>query len=348
MAGFHKIGVLYGMENTFPPALVDCINNSKQRDIVAEHLRIGAVLMAAPSGYHVIIDRVSHEIDFYRAFLKNAALSGTFVINNPFWWSADDRFFHYALASKLGMAVPKTAILPHKVHPPGTTGQSMRNLQFPLNWEEIFEYVGFPAFLKPLNKSRWKPVYRISSQEEFFDAYDQTGSACMILQAAIPSKEYFRCYVVGQEKVRVIKYDPTRPHHLRYCKDAAYPKTRQWQLKTPRPHHLNNYCRDKRAIPQALHERIVEDCLKLCKALGYDFNMIEFAVWNNVPYAIDFLNPVPDVDLHSIGPSNFNWIVENMAEFAIRKALSKEKPAEMRWQYFLNGPAAARAVAGTK
>jgi len=323
MAGIHKIGVLYGMENTFPPALVDRINNRKPRDIVAEHLRIGAVPMAAPSGYDVIVDRVSHEIDFYRAFLKNAALGGTFVINNPFWWSADDKFFHYALASKLGVAVPKTVVLPHKAHPPGTTGQTMRNLQFPLNWDEIFEYVGFPAFLKPLNKSRWRPVYRISSREEFFDAYDQTGSACMILQTAIPSKEYFRCYVVGQEKVRVIKYDPTLPHHLRYSKEEG-------------------------AISHALHTRIVEDSLKLCKSLGYDFNMVEFALWNNVPYAIDFLNPVPDADAHSIGQVNFNWIVENVAELAISRALSKEERTEMRWQHFLNGAPAARAIAGNK
>jgi len=323
MAGIHKIGVLYGMENTFPPALVDRINNRKRRDVVAEHLRIGAVPMAAPSGYDVIVDRVSHEIDFYRAFLKNAALGGTFVINNPFWWSADDKFFHYALASKLGVAVPKTVILPHKAHPPGTTGQTMRNLQFPLNWDEIFEYVGFPAFLKPLNKSRWRPVYRISSREEFFDAYDQTGSACMILQTAIPSKEYVRCYVVGQEKVRVIKYDPTLPQYLRYSKEDG-------------------------AIPHALHERIVEDCLKLCRALGYDFNMLEFGLWNNVPYVIDFLNPVPDADAHSIGQANFNWIVENVAELAISRALSTEHRTEMRWQLFLNGAPAARAIAGNK
>src|SRR5947209_15900025 len=103
-----KIGILYGMENTFPPALVDRINSKNIPNVTAEHIRIGAVKMADPSGYAVIVDRISHDIEFYRAYLKNASLNGTQVINNPFWWSADDKFFNYALASRLGVAVPNT------------------------------------------------------------------------------------------------------------------------------------------------------------------------------------------------------------------------------------------------
>ena len=64
--------------------------------------------MAEPSPYHVIIDRISHDIPFYRAYLKNAALCGATVINNPFWWSADDKFFNFALGDKIGVAIPAT------------------------------------------------------------------------------------------------------------------------------------------------------------------------------------------------------------------------------------------------
>ena len=108
-----KIGVLYGMENTFPGALVERINSMGLKDITAEPLHVGGVREASPSGYAVIVDRISHDIPFYRGFLKNAALTGTIVINNPFWWSADDKFFNYALARKLGVAVPRTVLLPH-------------------------------------------------------------------------------------------------------------------------------------------------------------------------------------------------------------------------------------------
>ena len=308
-----KIGIIYGMENTFPVALVERINSKKIPGLTAEHVRVGGVKMAEPSGYQVIVDRISHDIEFYRAYLKNAVLTGTVVINNPFWWSADDKFFNYALASKLGVAVPNTVVLPHKSHPPGTTVQSMRNLMFPLNWDEVFEYIGFPAFLKPFSGGGWKHVFKVHSREEFYDAYDQTGTMCMTLQSAIEFDEYFRCYVVGREKVRAMKYDPKQPHHLRYVKDAT-PSSKE------------------------LHERIVRDALLLCQALGYDFNTVEFAVQNGIPYAIDFLNPAPDADVHSVGQANFDWVVENVAQLAIDKALSREQTEpQYHWSYFLNG-----------
>ena len=93
---------MFGMENTFPPALVEKINNMKVEGVTAEFVKLGGVKMAEPSGYRVIIDRISQDIPFYRAYLKNAALTGTIVINNPFWWTADDKFFNYALAVEAG------------------------------------------------------------------------------------------------------------------------------------------------------------------------------------------------------------------------------------------------------
>jgi len=314
-----KIGILYGMENTFPSALVDRINAKNVPGVVAEHVKIGAVKMAEPSEYRVIIDRISQDIEFYRAFLKNAVLSGTIVINNPFWWSADDKFFNYALASKLGVAVPNTVVLPHKSHPPGTSVQSMRNLKFPLNWDEVFEYIGFPAFLKPFSGGGWKHVYKVHNPDELFAAYDQTGTLCMTLQTGVNFEEYYRCYVIGQEKVHIMPYDPRQPHHLRYIKDG-------------------------KVSSEAMEDRVTRDCLTLCQALGYDFNTVEFAVENGVPYAIDFLNPAPDADIHSVGVANFEWVVENVADLAIRKALSKEDPrVNYRWASFLN-PASVGAA----
>src|SRR3984893_9498397 len=158
-----KIGVMFGMENTFPPALVEQINAMKVKDVKAEFVKLGGVKMADPSGYRVIIDRISQDIPFYAAYLKNAALTGTIVIKNPFCGRAHDKSFKYELASKLGVPIPPTVILPHHKHPEATPDQSMRNLIYPLNWEEIFDYVGFPAFLKPYSGGGWKHVYKIHS-----------------------------------------------------------------------------------------------------------------------------------------------------------------------------------------
>jgi glutathione synthase/RimK-type ligase-like ATP-grasp enzyme len=216
-----KIGILFGMENTFPGALVDRINSFNLPDVKAEFVQLGGVRMAEPSRYAVIVDRISHDVPFYRAWLKNCALSGTYIINNPFWWSADDKFFNYALAAKLGVAIPPTVILPHKEHPPGTTDRSMRNLVYPLDWDGIFSYVGFPAYLKPFDGGGWRDVYRVNTREELFSAYDQTRTLCMTLQAAVNFTEYFRCYVVGQEDVHIMPYDPRAPFHERYSKGVG-------------------------------------------------------------------------------------------------------------------------------
>ncbi len=310
----NKIGVLYGMEITFPPALVDRINSLAVPGVSAEHLKVGAVRIGVSSGYRVIVDRISQDIPFYRAFLKNAILEGATVINNPFWWSADDKFFNYALASRLGVATPRTVLLPHKKHPPDTTGMSMRNLEYPLDWDGVFSYIGFPAFLKPHSGGGWKHVYKVDSPAEFFAAYDQTGDLCMTLQEGIEFTDYFRCYVIGRELVHVMQYDPKRPHHERYVR-AAPP------------------------IEPALYNRVVRDCLTLCRALGYDMNTVEFAVRDGVPYAIDFLNPAPDADIHSVGPENFEWIVNAVAELAIAQALKKPAPPDLRWASFLHGGA---------
>ena len=309
----RKIGILFGKENTFPPAVVERINSMKVPGVVAEFVKIGGIQMAAPSGYAVIIDRISQDIEFYRAFLKNAALSGTIVINNPFWWTADDKFFNYALASKLGVAIPPTVILPQHEHPPDTSEQSMRNLMYPLNWEEIFQYVGFPAFLKPYDGGGWKHVYKVHTPEELFERYNETGSLCMTLQRGVEFEEYFRCYVIGQERVHIMRYDPKAPHHERYVKGNPQPAP-------------------------ALRDRIIKDSLTLCRALGYDLNTVEFAVEGGIPYAIDFMNPAPDADINSVGPENFEWVVQAVAELAVKEALSVENPnRELRWSTFLSG-----------
>jgi glutathione synthase/RimK-type ligase-like ATP-grasp enzyme len=283
--------------------------------ITAEAVKVGGVKMAVPSDYAVIVDRISHDIPFYRGMLKNAVLSGTHVINNPFWWSADDKFFNYALAEKLGVAVPPTVLLPHKQHPPSTTDQSHRNLMFPLNWDEVFAYVGWPAFLKPFDGGGWKDVYKCDNRDEFFAAYDQSRDLCMTLQRGVNFKEYFRCYVVGQEHVHIMQYDPRAPHHERYVRNAP-------------------------PVPKTLLDRVEKDALTLCRALGYDLNTVEFAVEDGVPYAIDFMNPAPDADVNSVGIDNFNWIVQRVADLAVKKAQSTDSPVqELRWAAFLNGAA---------
>jgi len=214
-----KIGILFGQENTFPPAFVERVNSKKESGIIAELANVNKVIQGEPTEYAVMIDRISQDVPFYRAYLKNAAISGTAVINNPFWWSADEKFFNNALAVKLGVPVPKTVILPSKLHPDDTNEKSFRNLEFPLDWDGIFKHIGFPAFFKPHAGGGWKNVYKLESIDDFFRAYAETGRLVMMLQEAIEFKEYFRCYCIDRRDVRIMQYDPKQPHHARYVKN---------------------------------------------------------------------------------------------------------------------------------
>jgi len=317
------IGVLFGIENSFPGALVEHINARNVEGIRAEFVLTGAVELDKAPHYAVIVDRISHDIPFYRSFLKHAALNGTAIINNPFWSSADDKFLNCTLAQRLGVAIPPTVILPHKQFPGETTERSLRNLEYPLNWDAVFAYVGEHGFLKPVDGGGWRDVHHVRSREEFFRAYDESRDLCMMYQRAVDFKEYFRCFVVGMKKVRVMAYDPRKPHAERYIQNPPrYSKGLLW--------------------------RVEQDALKLCQALGYDLNTVEFAVENGVPYAIDFMNPVPDADLHSVGAPNFDWIVRAVADLAIARAKAAPRLPELRYSALLGANVAKVKTARKK
>lgn len=314
------IGILFGVENSFPSAVVERINARNREGMRAEFVLTGAAHLDKAPRYAVILDRISHQIPFYRSYLKHAAIHGTVVINNPFWSSGDDKFVNCALAARLGVAVPPTALLPHKEHPPGTTARSMRNLEFPLDWEGMFAYAGEHGFLKPVNGGGWRDVYEVHNREEFFQAYDQTRDLCMLYQRAINFTDYFRCYVVGQKRVRIMPYDPGKPLAERYGHEAP-----------------------RGIAARLLLRRIEQDALTLCRALGYDLNSVEFAVENGIPYAIDFMNPVPDAELQTVGAANFEWIVEQVAELAMARARSAPRVPEPNRQALLGAEDAAKA-----
>jgi hypothetical protein len=292
-----KVGLLCGREYAFPPAFLDRVNQiGRQHGITAEFLKLTGTKMGEPSGYHVIVDRISHEVEYFRAYLKHAVLEGTYVINNPFWWTADDKFFNYAVAQKVGVAVPRTVVLPQKSYPPDVdlTSESLHNLGYPIDWDALLDYVGRPAILKPYSGGGWKHVYKVHDRDELIHAYDGTGPYCMTLQQFIGFDRYVRCFTFGKTDIIPVAYDP---HQRRYLVDHAY-------------------------LSPELGARVVRDAATLNTALGYEMNTIEFAVQDGVPYAIDFLNPAPDFERDRITPHYFEMVVQKMADLVVDRALN--------------------------
>lgn len=304
-----RIGLIVGREWSWPPAFIEEVNR-RNAGVVAEYVKLGAPRMDDPARYAVVIDRISHEVPFYRTWLKHAALRGVTVVNNPFMWSADDKFFGATLATSLGVAHPRTAVLPNKEYVPGIVhSESLRNLEFPLDWQGLAAYIGFPCILKDAHGGGWKDVYVCRSLEELIQRYDESGLLTMIVQEFIEWEAFVRCLCIGQSEIRVINYDP---------------KTR-------------TYHQELDFLPPAVHARVVQDARKLVQALGYDMNSIEFAIRDGIPYAIDFMNPAPDMDIYSLTPAHFDWVVRAMADMAIDLALHPAGLGTPGWGSFLRG-----------
>jgi hypothetical protein len=303
-----RVGLIVGREWSFPPAFIEEVAR-RDAGVVVEYAKLGAPRMDDPPGYDVLIDRISHEVPFYRTYLKHAALQGATVVNNPFMWSADDKFFGATLANSLGLASPKTVVLPNRDYVPGIKhDESLRNLNYPLDWKGIGAHVGMPCILKDAHGGGWKEVYVCHSLDELIHHYDGSGRLTMIVQEFIQWEHFVRCLVIGREHVLPMKYDP---RERRYLVEHAH-------------------------LSPELGRRIVHDSLALVGALGYDMNSMEWAVRDGVPYAIDFMNPAPDMDVNSLTPEYFEWTVQRMADMAIKLATAPS-PRPKGWAGFLAG-----------
>ena len=299
-----RVGLLVGREWSFPPAFIAEVAR-RNEGVVAEYVKLGGTAMDEPNPYAVIIDRISHEVPYYRSYLKHAMLEGVHVVNNPFMWTADDKFFGASLASKLGIAHPKTMALPNRDYVPGIKhDESLRNLIYPLDWDAILDYVGLPCILKDAHGGGWKEVYVCRTRDDVLRHYDESGRLQMVLQEFIEWEHFIRCLCLGRRDVLPMKYDP---RERRYIVEHDH-------------------------MSAELGRRVIDDSLRLVQALGYDMNSMEWAVRDGVPYAIDFMNPAPDMDVNSLTPHYFDWVVKGMADMAIRLAKSgRGAVAELRW-----------------
>jgi glutathione synthase/RimK-type ligase-like ATP-grasp enzyme len=292
-----RIGVLRGRENSFPEAFIAKVN-SMGKGVQAEFIQLGGTKLNEPVPYRVILDRMSHEVPYYEVYLKMAALQGTYCINNTFWRTADDKFFGYAAAEKLGIAEPKTVVLPNREYVEDVNSESLRNL-WPTDFSMYLDYVGVPCIMKPAHGGGWKDVNKINSLDDLTYHYEKSGRKTMMLQEFITWDTYVRVPSIGRRHARAIRYDPA-------------------------PMGMGAYNQDYDILPPAIRDYSEEISLRFNQALGYDMNALEFAVKDGKFYGIDLTNYTPDYDYRSLKDAHFPWAVEKMAEFAVEKALSDE------------------------
>jgi hypothetical protein len=299
----HTVALLVGRERSFPEALIEEVTR-RDEGVTACYAELEATRMDRPPPYDVLVDRISHEVTCYQPVLKLCALYGARVINDPFWRIADDKFFNAALATRLGVAVPRTVVLPSKSYTDDVSTETLRNLRY-VDWDALGSELGYPMYLKPHWGGGWRDVHRVTNKEELLAAYDKSGRTTMIAQQGIEWTQYVRCLVVGRQQVLPALWDP-------------------------RLSHFDRYVRAPESMPplsEELTHRIIADSRTLCRSLGYDMNTVEFAVHDGIPYAIDFMNSAPDFDISSLGENYFRWVVERMADLVI-DAARRPRPEE--------------------
>jgi hypothetical protein len=286
-----KIGLIIGQEWEWPEAFMTAVNNSEE-NVTAELVELGGTFMDEPCDYDVIIDRISHEIPYYRAFLKYAAILGTYIINNPYTWSADSKFSGNVLVNKLGFKSPRTVVLPNKQVDKDVTPSTFRNLKYPMDWQAIIDYVGVPAIFKDNQASGRRGVARVHNVDELIQRYDESSTRTKILQEIIESDQHVHSFVIGQEKVLSLNYSI---EHGRYQQKMVDSQGK-------------------------LGQKLATDALRITRVYQYDINMVEFVIKDDIAYVINGTYPAPDIDLTLMTEEQFQWFVTEIAALAIDRA----------------------------
>ncbi len=285
-----RIGLIVGRERNWPAAFMKAINEA-DHNITAEFIKLSGTTMGEPCAYDLIIDRMSHEIPYYRSYLEYVALQGVDIINNPFMSAMDNRFMGHVVINKLGLSSPRTIALPNKDVEQDVVPDSFRNLSYPMDWQGIINYVGVPAILKDVRVGGRRIVYRVNSVDELLQRYDESGTRTMILQEIIEADTHIHCFVINQKDVMTIRYSLENGRYLANSENNK---------------RFNAYFADT--------------ALMLTKAYGYDINMVEFVLRDGQPYVINSTNPIPVIDKPLMLSDQFEWCVKATVQLAIQRA----------------------------
>lgn len=286
-----RIGFLIGREKDLPDAVMARVNEDHE-DVRAELIKIGGTYPDEPVPYAVIVDRMSHEIPYYRTFVCFAGLQGCYIINNPFVWANDTKFLSAALLDKLGIKTPRTVVLPNKDVLTDTVPDSFRNLNYPMDWQGIVDQIGSPAIFKDVRSGGRRFAHRVSGVDELIQRYDESGTRTMILQQVIESNEHVHCLVMEGDRCLLLAY---KPDEARYGSLTFDPNSARAQA-------------------------VVEAARKLTHIYGYDMNLVEFVLTDEDTYLINATNPSPMVNREMMTAEQFDWIVNELARLVVSRA----------------------------
>jgi hypothetical protein len=300
MARRHLIGLLLATEEDWPAAFEGVLSRigsidygGQTHEFSTERITNEPFDLRYVPRYSLVIDRLAWWYDVPREWLKKITLmNDVYLLNNPFTFQAMEKHSAYCAMMRLGLKVPETWLIPHKVPPDNPRFVPMAgryNPQFDL--DEIAERIGYPLFMKPFDGGTWTAVTRISSSEELHRTYDESGERLMHLQAAVEDYDVFtRSLSIGPQ-TRVMHYDVRQEHHYRYTPDRDF-------------------------LSPALEHEVTTISRLVNAFFRWDFNSCESIVKDGQAHPIDYANASPDLALTSLG-YHFPWAIRSLVAWCL-------------------------------
>ncbi len=288
------IGLLLGTEEDWPAAfeaLVARLGPVAGRTLRTERLVNEPFDLRAVPRYALVIDRLAWWYDLPRAWLKKVSLmDDVYLLNNPFTFQAMEKHSAYCAMMRLGIRVPETWLIPHKVPPDNPRFESTaERYNAPFELELIGAEVGYPLFMKPFDGGQWVGVSRVGSPAELRARYDESGERLMHLQTALEDFDVFvRSLSIGAETMSMW-FDPSRPMHDRY------------QVR----HDF---------LSPELGDEIMTISRLINAFFRWEFNSCETIVKDGVAYPIDYANASPDVAVTSLH-YYFPWAIKALVRW---------------------------------
>jgi hypothetical protein len=297
----HLIGLILGTEEDWSSAFEDLIRRVDQpvsfegtdHTFSTERVKYHPFNLQDVPRYSLVIDRLAHWYTLSREWLKKVALmDDVYLLNNPFTFQAMTKHSAYCAMMRLGLKVPETWMVPHKIPPDDPRfPDTSRKYNEPFDLQEVAAKVGYPLFMKPFDGGAWVGVTRVTDGDDLATRYDESGERLMHLQASVENFDVFaRSLSIGAETM-VMRFDADKPMYDRYQVSHGFLE------------------------PETGLEVVTIG--KLINAFfRWEFNSCETLVKDGEVYPIDYANAAPDLALTSLH-YYFPWAIKSLVKWSL-------------------------------
>jgi hypothetical protein len=301
----HLIGLLLGTEEDWPQAFETLVARvppvhylGETHTFRTERIVNEPFNLRTKPRYELVIERLAWWYDLAREWVKKCALmDDVYLLNNPFTFQAMEKHSAYCAMMRLGIKVPETWMVPHKVPTPLPRREYMKekfpdmaskyNVAFDLS--EVARRIGYPLYMKPYDGGQWVGVTRIRDDRELHAVYDASGERLMHLQASVEGFDTFvRSLSIGAETM-VMDFDPGAPMHERYRVNHGF-------------------------LTPTVGREVVTISRLVNAFFRWEFNSCEALVLGEAVHPIDYANASPDVALTSLH-YYFPWAMEALVKW---------------------------------